>query len=632
MEKKTSTLTTLISLSGVLLMLSCFPTSNDEEDNPTDVPEEEDITQNDDPSNLPEDIDETANTTESGIDSMFSLLLKRVEKIDSTESTQDFYGIEFESLRKGFGAAVVNNSSHIKANFGFIVSSMLSLNSNTSIQKVIDSIETYINDADEYYNDDYTDSPGTIPEPETVAKTRASDPVSSLSSGLLNEAYNSSGINGVGKTLLAESPKIMLAQANPPSFPRFLTVSYIQDILTNDVIPRLNEVLAAARRLTNLNTMSLPVTLYGETTDIDKGDLYIFEGGVRLTRAMLSFLCIYDYDLHSPEGYKDMRWIEDLMEKSSNTEYSYKKIYRLSEDTLYCTWTNDLRDFSGEFSDIIAYNLNRDGFLEMKNNYFQSIYSDLKAAPEAIKKGLTSIRAEEDNQDNDLLVRSNILDVDADMASFKDRMIDNGMSQDLADKISTPEDLMDFSEEILSQPYHFNETLDSVDVNITIDLSKFFTNPPVDLKERMPKYKIVSGDDRITSSKHISSYSIWSAPKNTFYSYTSEQEQAIIDIPDSEIDTVYDNIDNIEVVLNSDYIVETQIDSTISCVPIKYVDNNNNIIEDNLRNTTNPDSSFLDKYLPYFEDYTHGGVFPDMNTRQDWIDFLTPIAKYGDEL
>ncbi|MFW5960127.1 MAG: hypothetical protein ACOCSE_03285, partial [Chitinivibrionales bacterium] len=378
MKKRTSTLTTLISLSGILLMLSCFPTSN-EEDNPTEIPEDKDITQNDDPSNLPEDIDETANTTESGIDSMFSLLLKRVEKIDSTESAQDFYGIEFESLRQGFGAAVVNNSSHIKANFGFIVSSMLSLNSNTSIQKVIDSIGTYINDADEYYYDDYTEYSETTSEPETVAKTRATDPVSSLSSGLLNEAYNSSGINGVGKILFAESPKIMLAQANPPSFPRFLTVSYIQDILTNDVIPRLNEVLAAARRLTNLNTMSLPVTLYDETTEIDKGDLYIFEGGVRLTRAMLSFLCIYDYDLHSPEGYKDMRWIEDLMEQSSNTEYSYKEIYRLSGDTLYYIWVYDDRDITGELSDVMAYNLNRDGFLEMKNSYFQSIYSDLKA-------------------------------------------------------------------------------------------------------------------------------------------------------------------------------------------------------------------------------------------------------------
>ncbi|MBD3346893.1 MAG: hypothetical protein GF401_17700 [Chitinivibrionales bacterium] len=392
------------------------------------------------------------------------------------------------------------------------------------------------------------------------------------STGIISETFAATGMTGLGNILLAETPTIIMAQAEPPSFPRFLTVSYIQNIVKTEILPILNEVLAAIGRLQNRSDMSLVVTIFEETGEIDKGEIYLLESAVRLSRAMLSMFCIYDFDIYSPDGSKDMRWIDDYVSLVQNTEEHEKLKFRLSRDTLYETCTYDQTQLSCELSDIISYNLTRNGFLTMQNNYFDAVYNDLKAVPRAIKNALSSIRAETDNQNDDILIRTDIIDLDADMASIQSDMLNEGISEDLAGKFSSPEALMDFISTLLTQPYTFNETIDSTPITIRVDLSKFFTNPAADLKTRWPKYKLVSGDNRIVSTNY--EYSNWSSWRDSTIHYDSfYYDTVIMDIADHQIDSVYtSDWGYTTVILKNGYTTHVQSDSTLTCVPYKLID------------------------------------------------------------
>lgn len=58
---------------------------------------------------------------------------------------------------------------------------------------------------------------------------------------------------------------------------------------------------------------------------------------------------------------------------------------------------------------------------------------------------------------------------------------------------------MDFVIELLTKEYTFSETIDGYDITMTVDLSKWFTNPVSDLKTLFPKYRLSQAHDRLIS-------------------------------------------------------------------------------------------------------------------------------------
>jgi hypothetical protein len=214
--------------ASLLLFGGCFPTDeNNPTQNPIDPINIDSLPNHDNPTDLPTDINASANTSDAGIDSMFNLLITRTRQLDELNSQGDLYAIDFTSLRKGFGAAINRSPNHIKANVGFIVSSVLSINGNKEIQKIIDSIDVYVNDMDAYYS-----------EPDMLSKKKALSKAKSLKTGFLAKTYASHGLLSAGQALVAETPKILMAQTSRPSFPRFLTLSYIQNTIESAVLPR----------------------------------------------------------------------------------------------------------------------------------------------------------------------------------------------------------------------------------------------------------------------------------------------------------------------------------------------------------------------------------------------------------
>jgi transcription elongation factor Elf1 len=608
----------LLTLS-VFLFNSCFPTKSDEsaeEQQPTD-PLVEDV----DPNDLPEDIDPNLVVNEGSIDSLFDLLTKRVESLEDAETPDDVFNTDFISIRNGFATAVSRQPENAKANVGFIVSSICAVNTSANIKKAIDSIQAYIEAVDNYY-DSYNDE-WILYKKRSNANAKRKLPGNNqqiplkkaeIKKPLISNVFNRKGIEGVGVVLLAESPKIIAAQSEKPSFPSFLTVSFIQKTVEEDIIPRLNDVISACNRLTQ-NEMSLVMTAFGETFELDKGDILLFEAGIRLVRAGLGLFTTYNMDIQTTDGSSIINLLDDVDDEDAD-----KYIYRLQNDTLICLWVFNEEKYTSKITDVVQHNLKRPDFLKIRRANHEWVYNDLKMVPQLIKASIQSMKAETDQQDDDLIPAGEIFNLDADMADISMEMVEEGLSPSLAAKFSSPEALMDFVIELLTKEYTFSETIDGYDITMTVDLSKWFTNPVSDLKTLFPKYRLSQAHDRLIS---YSDKSYGNGGVNYFWA----DPEDIIDIPESMIASKYLTSGQYYVTLKENFSVILWIDSAITCVPFYLIDDSGKDLPIWNINYDMDYIQILRECFPYFNDYTFNGFFPRMTTRNSWIDFLSQFYE-----
>jgi len=608
----------LLTLS-VFLFNSCFPTKSDEsaeEQQPTD-PLVEDV----DPNDLPEDIDPNLVVNEGSIDSLFDLLTKRVESLEDAETPDDVFNTDFISIRNGFATAVSRQPENAKANVGFIVSSICAVNTSANIKKAIDSIQAYIEAVDNYY-DSYNDE-WILNKKRSNANAKRKLPGNNqqiplkkaeIKKPLISNVFNRKGIEGVGVVLLAESPKIIAAQSEKPSFPSFLTVSFIQKTVEEDIFPRLNDVISACNRLTQ-NEMSLVMTAFGETFELDKGDILLFEAGIRLVRAGLGLFTTYNMDIQTTDGSSIINLLDDVDDEDAD-----KYIYRLQNDTLICLWVFNEEKYTSKITDVVQHNLKRPDFLKIRRANHEWVYNDLKMVPQLIKASIQSMKAETDQQDDDLIPAGEIFNLDADMADISMEMVEEGLSPSLAAKFSSPEALMDFVIELLTKEYTFSETIDGYDITMTVDLSKWFTNPVSDLKTLFPKYRLSQAHDRLIS---YSDKSYGNGGVNYFWA----DPEDIIDIPESMIASKYLTSGQYYVTLKENFSVILWIDSAITCVPFYLIDDSGKDLPIWNINYDMDYIQILRECFPYFNDYTFNGFFPRMTTRNSWIDFLSQFYE-----
>ena len=608
----------LLTLS-VFLFNSCFPTKSDEsaeEQQPTD-PLVEDV----DPNDLPEDIDPNLVVNEGSIDSLFDLLTKRVESLEDAETPDDVFNTDFISIRNGFATAVSRQPENAKANVGFIVSSICAVNTSANIKKAIDSIQAYIEAVDNYY-DSYNNE-WILYKKRSNANAKRKLPGNNqqiplkkaeIKKPLISNVFNRKGIEGVGVVLLAESPKIIAAQSEKPSFPSFLTVSFIQKTVEEDIIPRLNDVISACNRLTQ-NEMSLVMTAFGETFELDKGDILLFEAGIRLVRAGLGLFTTYNMDIQTTDGSSIINLLDDVDDEDAD-----KYIYRLQNDTLICLWVFNEEKYTSKITDVVQHNLKRPDFLKIRRANHEWVYNDLKMVPQLIKASIHSMKAETDQQDDDLIPAGEIFNLDADMADISMEMVEEGLSPSLAAKFSSPEALMDFVIELLTKEYTFSETIDGYDITMTVDLSKWFTNPVSDLKTLFPKYRLSQAHDRLIS---YSDKSYGNGGVNYFWA----DPEDIIDIPESMIASKYLTSGQYYVTLKENFSVILWIDSAITCVPFYLIDDSGKDLPIWNINYDMDYIQILRECFPYFNDYTFNGFFPRMTTRNSWIDFLSQFYE-----
>jgi hypothetical protein len=535
-------------------------------------------------------------------DSLIQLLIKRIEKIDSIEGPDDLKAIDYISIRSGFEVLLGIDSTRFKSNVGLMVSSIMSLNTSQKIWQLVDSMEAYVEDVDDYYNNDPV-------EPQN---------------GLLKKAMKKGGVLSLGKVMVAQTPEILTGMVQKPSFPRFITLSYIQGTIESELLPILDKVISISGRIEGLQTDAMKIDVDGDQYELDKGEIYLFDAYMHLLRAYARMYCTYNMDLYTSPLDMSYSWIDSMMIDDNDNDM--KNIAKVKGDTLFHIYRYDDSKMLTTMFKTVKYNLEqRPQFMTIRKQNHEGVLADLRIVPQKVKTGMISIRTETDDQDDDLLKISDLLSNDEDMLDFSQELIDEGLSQSFSQNFSSVEKLADFITKLLSGPYTFDETIDEKKITMTINLSSFFTNPVTDLRTLLPKYTWVDDanwkttDVRQDEYEYYSYTTRWNTSTQKYdtlsYIYQYDDDSMVID--PSIVDSIVHLSWSTYYYISQPIRHSVTIDSTYSIEPIRLVDDNGKQI------TYDEIDDLVDSktFFPYFKDYTLNGLFPDM-TRQKWLDLI----------
>lgn len=470
------------------------------------------------------------------VDSLFNELILIAEEITDSENLENYKSYKLAEIAEGFEPYVANGN--IKANVGFVVAEMTSLNSSESIVEIVDALDVYLNQTEE------------------------------ISSTTMAKSYDKNGLNGLSSTLLAKTPEILLSQSTANSYPQFITISHIQDIIESEVNPRLNNIITSLEYIESTDEgQSLLISILDEEWELDIADIYLLDATVHGLRASFKLLTAYNFDMYDPTT-KTYSWIDTLdgFESIPSTSEEVTRGDTTVTQRIYYDYT----EAEGKYIlKLMEYNMGRSDFLTIKRTNHAQAYADLQKVPVKLNKAIDALEAETDSQENDIIKKVDFEELKSDFAEIEADMIDEGFSADLASNFKTPKTMVTFVEELLNGPYTFNENIDGTALSVTMNVSKFFTDPIDDLKNLLPKYKFRDEDD----------------------------------IFEIEIDGDYYDMDG--TVSGHEY-----VDYTLYI--FDFVDKDGTVMTiDNMFDN-------LDEgVVPYFDDYTFNGIFPGM-TRTDW--------------
>ena len=538
-------------------------------------------------------------------DSLFNCLMDDIAQLGDLNGPSELKTIDFISVLNGFEAILETDSMRMKSNIGYMIASLASLNVNSEIWKIADSLDAY-----------FSALPGN------------SSPVQGGSSEMLmKKAMEKSGVLGLGKAMAVKTPQILMGTAQNPSFPKFLTVSYLQNVIEKYLIPVLDDVLRAAGRVESSDDGSLKVTADGETYEIDKGEVYIFDASVNLLRAYCYMMCIYDMDLFTSDAQKDYSWIDTLV----NNDDHRKTVFSISGDTLYGVEMSSGGMKNATIAvEMLYYNLeDRESFLTIRKPFHEAAYTCLRAVPAKIKSGLAAIRAETDDQSDDILKIEMIDSANSEMLDLSGEIRDEGFSAGFAEHFSSIDKLMDFINELLSGPVTFDEVLDGKQVALKVNLSAIYTNPVEDLRTLLPRYTWTNKDEWFKAeadswNDYIRKVPVYNEGTSSYdttwnfsaYNYDGDDE-FVVNI-DQSLYTITSQTDfSTEYALKTPVKAYIHVDSSFYFDALCLKDGDGNIMSNETIQTLIDNKMFF----PYFEDYTFHGLFPDM-TRQKWLDLL----------
>lgn len=559
---------------------------------PIGTVDKENSTEVDDLNNL-----QAKNLTKGQIDSLMNLLVTRVEDMANSMDDDDMGGIinpvfeaDFISISNSFGGAIKGGDSLVPdVNVGYIVSTALALNTSKKLQKLMDSIADYVDQMDERKS-------------------------SNDRKKLYRSTLRKHGITGLSKVLLADLPRHQMFPRTGKQFPRFITLHYIQDMAEFDIIPILNNISRAVNNLKKAGDFSVYVTIEGDRYEIDKSDIYFLDGAVHLLRGTLYMFTVYDCDLYTSASDQSYSWVEQLVQ----ADYLSQTIVDLNNSVLSIKEVTDQTEASSIAADVLHYNMGRPGFLSIRRQNHQNAYDNIKAVPAILKDGLRLLKAETDNQNDDLIPNTGLLqDIEEEMLDIKGDLIDEGFSVQFASHFGTPESFLDFINLVLTQPYTINENIDGHSINITVDISKFFTNPIQDLRTILPKHALTK-EVMETGFGDSNSNGGGGYPTYTFRLYDYEvQGNLVMNIPSSKIKSVVQMNGYTEYTLHEPYQYREYEYTSKVIIPIQLTDDNGTVIPYD----TIDELIEKGEFLPYFGDYTFNGIFPGM-TRTKWLNLI----------
>ena len=375
---------------------------------------------------------EEAQTKSHEAEEAFSTALNHVRDMEEG----GLKDVDFTQANELYKEAIALDPSNTEAQFGAGVTELLMLAQNADVQAVEDSLRAFMGEGGEEGAEKPLLGVGMAPNAKRIA--------------MMPKIVYRMGKN----TLPAKR-----ARKTAKSAGEIRTVRDLQRIIEETFIPAVDYALA---RLTVVEgdpdfqfiiTPELQGDAEEDSLELDLGEVYILDAQLRTLKAFLLVAIAYNLDFDENGSY------DFLQEEFSDAEI-LRQLMRVDQDSDFLTLRSS------------------DGMLPAGLNVLSAL--------EKLEASVAFIRAEEDDQRDDLIRQRDLEDLDAEI--------------DLSDQADVPDFLRDVDgieqalsklREVLSGPVDIDADFDGdgEEEILTVNLSAFFYAPVQDLKELLPYHK-----------------------------------------------------------------------------------------------------------------------------------------------
>lgn len=372
---------------------------------------------------------------------------------------------------------------------------------------------------------------------------------------------------------LSSVPVLLLKQYTMDS-KSALSIKRFQDFVINSVNPSLESSLSYLNSAVNLADSSAILIDTGEEfVEIDCGEIYAFRASIKVLNAAFYMLTAYNWDLIGSDG--TYNWIDEVNADYAPANFSHDnaRIAPVVENQVltvhyWDAWSRD--DYSAPYRAEVAaktlkYNLaNNTNFGVLNQTRLTNAKNNILSAIADLRSGIDYIEHETDPQENDVIKLQYITDMNEEFSN------PDPDSPAFMQEWNDVNDAIDWLESLISGgDYEFSGG--DIETPITINLSAFFNGAVPDIKAVKP--------------------------------YLHWNEAASWVEPYSDMDTY--NYTDWSVWYNNEWLHYNNL------VSEEIYHDGFNL---NVGYFTNPSGvEIQDDEVPYFPDYTFGGILPGMN-------------------
>jgi len=531
----------------------------------------------------------------------YKKFIEEIHKFETINNYSEVAWATYSSIRDDFKSVLNTCPNHTLANIGYSSALLLAVNNDPEVIKAIDSLDAYFV------------SPSVGAE-GVSAKRNSGSPISV------------SGATGV--KFLVKSPLYIEKSLANPTWPTWLTLNFFQTIVDKTVIPALNNLIASMARLEQDATteLKLPVMDFdtsdvtGDSVEIDLSEIYMVDVIARLSRA--GFLSFSSYNWEVTDASGGYGWIDDL-QNVENTNGIDSTILELRGDTLFETskqsfWPEELSIIFSVMKNTAQ--SSKFGTLRSKNH--AQILLDLQTIPIKLENLMAVLRAEENDQTQDVIKKADLQNLESDLPQFVSDLQRDGFTPAFADNFTSPDKILDWVELALAGPITVSWTEKTIPKNITVNLKAYYDNPVSDLKTLWPKMRWLSESEWKTPDLKADSavdIDTW-FPNGTFYWFDDscyygdgfQSEIVFIGFTPEIVNSTSECQYGYSIPTTAKKYVRQR--EVFANLPVVLLDGAGRDLDWELilKNET---------FFPYFDDYTHNGLFPEM-TREKWLDLL----------
>lgn len=371
--------------------------------------------------------------------------------------------------------------------------------------------------------------------------------------------------------LLLKSPQIMMNRSSDHFNPQF-KVSDLQKKIEEQILTKLYKIKDYLEKVEQHTDAAIEISNEEETYKIDLGEIYVFDASIHALISSFEMITLFNVDLLDEDG--TYTWVNETQtqsEKLNDILHSYTLDEKRNLAISYTT------DYKRAFKDstlagILKYNLTHEGstFLKVRSGKEngKAVLSGLQGIVNKLAAADDFIRNKRTDQSSNMIKLSNLAEIDSEILAGENK-------PNFAKDWKSLTDVISFMKKLMSEQVDFNEVENGKEINISVNLSQFFTSIN-DIRPLLPLYKWTEGE--------------W-IQKKFHYEYQKDLNGDDYHIWGSD-----EKIDSVQTLHKKVYgaIIE----------PLQFVDTDGKVISDD--------------EMPYFNDYTFGGLFPGM-TRDTWI-------------